>query len=1061
VIFGILGQVEVRLPDGTPVSVGGPSVRALLALLLLDAGRIVPTERLIDGVYGEDPPPGAGKALQSHVSRLRRSLRQHGGAEELVEFHPAGYRMAVDPESVDAHRFERLVADGRRAFAAGKHPHAAEVLGEAVGLWRGPALADVPHARSRATRLEELRVAAIEDHVEAELAVGARRAVIPELRALIAAHPLRERPRGLLMRALYGCGRAAEALEVYADLRRVLADEIGADPSPELAAVHLAVLRNDASLAPTKPEPSVRAPAPPGLAALPGRLTSFVGRELELARIAELSEARLITLTGPGGTGKTRLAVEAAARSDEEVCFVDLSHATDEAALTHVVAIGLGLRAPTGLTSSPSTADPTERITAALAERRLLLILDNCEHLLDAAARFTDHVLAACPSVRVLATSREPLGITGETLCPVPQLALPGPDTDIDALRAVPAVRLFVERGAAVRPGFAVTEQTAPVITRICAALDGLPLAIELAAARLRTLPVTEVAARLDDRFRLLSRGSRTAAPRHRTLHAVVEWSWDLLDPDERVFARRLTVFAGGATPAAAAVVCGVDVEEADDLLTGLTDKSLVTMVEGEAGAGPRFIMLETVRAFGAERLAEADEAMRLRRAHAEYFLGVATEAESELRGRDQLVALARLGSESANTDAALRWATRADPDLALRLHAALTWSWWLVGRRDSAVRSAELFAAVGPRAPDGLEEEYVLCVANVAACPSGHDSLSPAAIEDALDEAGAIMGRLHRRLRHPTLIVQWALVGGPERAPYDAHAAQAGDDPWCAAVGLIGIGYRKVFTGDSAGALGPITAAVEGFRTIGDRWGLANALEPLAQLAEGRGETDRAIELLTEATDLATELGSTEDLIDFLCARADLDLRGGRPDAARAGFARAEAEARRTGVPAKVRGALRGLGDVARLRGDRVAAERLYGQVLYGDEESAAWAQETRALALLGLGRLAAAGGDLATARERQRAAMTAALTPPPHARAAAAATEALAEIAALEGDGSRAALLLGAATAILGGTRHGPDRAAAEAAARALVGNAEFARAHERGSALTWEDALREAGA
>ncbi|MYS83349.1 BTAD domain-containing putative transcriptional regulator [Embleya scabrispora] len=1068
-IFGILGPVDVRLPDGSPVAVGGPGARALLALLLLDAGHIVPIERLIDGLYGEDPPAGAANALQSHVSRLRRGLRSHVGDAESIEFHTTGYRLAVDPEAVDAHRFERLVRAGRQALAAGEHASSAALLGEAVALWRGPALADVPYAGARATRLEELRVTAAEDRIEAEIVLGGLRGAIPELRVLVDAHPLRERPRGLLMRALSGSGRQAEALEVYEDLRRVLAEELGADPSPELAAVQLAVLRGElggppAPVLPTPRTPLVEPALPvPEFAAPPGRLTGFVGREHELARLTATAGERLVTLTGPGGTGKTRLAVETAARTVEQVCFVDLTRAADDAALPHVVAAALGIREAGGVSARTAESDPGARIVAVLAEHRLLLILDNCEHVVDGAATLAHRVLDGCPGVRILATSREPLGITGEVLCPVPQLALPAAGADLDTLRAAPAVELFAARAAAVRPGFVVTADNAPDVTRICAALDGLPLAIELAAARLRTLPLAEVAARLDDRFRLLSRGSRTAAPRHRTLHAVVEWSWDLLDPDERALARRLTVFAGGATLAAIATVCGVPADEADDLLAGLAEKSLVTVADGDGG---RFRMLETIRAFGVARLAEAGEEERVRRAHAEYFLALADEADAGLRGPDQLALLRRLTAEQGNTDAALRWAIGADPELALRLHAVLTWSWWLGGTRGAnSSRSAELFAAVtngigtssDVEAGGELAEEYVLCVVNAAAAPEAGGGL---VLDAALDRAAAIMSGIRRPLRHPALMVQWALVGGPDRSDPQAHVAQAADDPWARAVGLLGSGYLALFTGDTEAAAGPLSAAADGFRALGDRWGLANVLEPLAQLADWRGDSAGSAELIDEAIALASELGSIEDLIDFLNCRADLDLRAGRTAPARLGFARAEELARRTGAPVKVRMALRGLGDVARLTGDPTTATALYRQALHGDAEAAMWYLDTRSLAWVGLGRIAAAEGDRATAHEHYGAALDAALTPPASAVGAAAAVLGLAESAAHAGDERRAALLLGAAAVLRGGNRVDTDVFATEAAIRAVAGP-EFTTHYLRGAALTRDEAIRAARA
>lgn len=571
--FGILGGLDLRTDDGAPVDPGGPRPRALLTLLLLDAGQGVSAERLTDGLYGAQPPAGAANALQSQVSRLRRRLAPHAA----IEATPTGYRLAVPPDAVDLHRFEELTGRGRAALAAGDHSGAAALLREALALWRGPALPDLPDAHAERTRLDELRLAAVQDRVDADLALGGGPGLVPELRGLLVARPLDERLYGQLMRALHTAGRPAEALTVYDDARRVLADELGADPSPGLAALHLELLRGDG----------------PGRTSVPLQLTRFVGREAELARIrGALSATRLVTLTGPGGAGKTRLAIEAArARTDPasphartgraEVCFVELAPLADGARLPYAVLSALGVRegfrTPAG--------DGTDRLLAALEERELLLVLDNCEHLVEDAARLSALLLASCPGVRILATSRESLQITGETLVPVPPLA---PD---------PAVRLFVDRARLVRPEFEGHARVAAV----CAALDGLPLAIELAAARLRTLTPDELADRLDDRFRLLSRGDRSKAPRHRTLRAVVEWSWDLLDEEERELARRLTVFPGGATLDAVEAVCELPYPEG--LLASLVEKSLV-----EASGG-RYRMLETIRAFlvGLARTAVAE----------------------------------------------------------------------------------------------------------------------------------------------------------------------------------------------------------------------------------------------------------------------------------------------------------------------------------------------------------------------------------------------------------------------------------------------------------------------
>jgi DNA-binding SARP family transcriptional activator len=437
--FGILGPTQVWHADGREVTVGGRRLRALLALLLLDAGKVVTAERLIDGLYGGNPPGDAANALQSQVSRPRQLLRDQDRPGGPVESHPAGYRLAVQPDEVDARRFERLAAQGRRALAAGEAPRAAALLREALGLWRGPALADLeglPFAQAQAVRLEELRVGAVEDRVEAELTLGGQPTLVAELEQLVAAYPLRERLRGQLMRALYAAGRQAEALAAFEEARRTLAEELGADPSAELAAVHLAVLRADPALAgPAGREAAAGLGRQAAPRRLPAQLTSFVGRAEEVGRVGKLlGEARLVTLTGPGGAGKTRLAIEAAGREPDEVCFVDLAplgRGADVAPAT-LAALGLrdaGLLAPRAPDGGGPPPDVTWRLVAALADRRMLLLLDNCEHVVEAAARLSHRLLEACPTLRILATSREALGITGEALWPVPPLALPPPGT--------------------------------------------------------------------------------------------------------------------------------------------------------------------------------------------------------------------------------------------------------------------------------------------------------------------------------------------------------------------------------------------------------------------------------------------------------------------------------------------------------------------------------------------------------------------------------------------------------------------------------------------------------
>ncbi|SEG88829.1 Predicted ATPase [Nonomuraea solani] len=972
--------------DGEAIAVGGPRLRALLAMLLLHAGRPVDVRLLAEGLYGPEAPGDAAHALQSQVSRLRRRL---GG----IEFGAAGYRLVVDPGDIDVHRFERLAGSGRQALALGDHGGAARLLGEALDLWRGPALADVidaPFAGEQAARLEEARVAVLEDLAEARLAGGEHRDLAAELPQIVAAHPLRERPRGQLMRALYGSGRKAEALQVFEDARRTLAEELGVDPSPELGGVHLALLR--------------AGPSPVGVrGGVPAQLTSFVGRDGDLERVrALLAEHRLVTLTGPGGVGKTRLAIEAATQAPAEaagqegggsgrrewgeVRFVDLAPLADGAAVPQALINALGLREAGLVPALSGPLDPVERLVAGLAERRVLLVLDNCERVVTEVAALVRRLLAACPDLRILVTSRERLGLTGETLHPVPPLSLDG--------GGPAAVRLFADRAAAVRPGFVVDDANAETVLRVCRALDGLPLAIELAAARLRSLTLEEVEARLDDRFRLLSRGDRSAAPRHRTLRSVVEWSWDLLSRPEQELAARLTVFSGGAALQAAARVCGPSEGEAVELLADLVDKSLV-----EAGAG-RYRMLETVHEFCAERL-DGGEREQVRAAHAAYFLDLAQTAEPHLRGPDQVEWLARLDAERGNLHAALHWAAAADPVLALRLLAALSWQGQLRGLPGERIAvAARLLGTIGDEPPAGLDEEYVLCLAHAAVADNTHDRRLRDHLERLAD----------RRLRYPFLRVLRFMMNGP------SGGGEVLADPWSRAFALLESGVASLLDGERAAAGRAFRAALEGFRATGDRWGILTALEQLAGVADERdlerlagvadgmdlgpviGVADEtgAAALLAEAIDLAGRLGAVEDLTRLLVSNADrLVNANGLPDAdgvagadgladvsrdvsrvadvgwliaARAEYERAAEFARRTGTPETQAGALRGLADVARLRGELPVARELYERALRGCGRASMGAALTRRRILIGLGRIAEAERDTDEARAHYR---------------------------------------------------------------------------------------------
>jgi predicted ATPase/DNA-binding SARP family transcriptional activator len=1060
--FGILGQLQVRRGDGREVTVGGRRLRALLALLLVDAGKVVPPERLIDELYGGNPPSDAGNALQSQVSRLRGLLREEGRPGPLVELHPGGYRLVLEADEVDAHRFEQLAAEGRRALAAGDRARAVSLLREALGLWRGPALADlgeVTFARAQAVRLEELRVSAVEDRAEAELALGGHPTLVAELERSVAAYPLRERLRGLLMRALYAAGRQAEALTVFEEARRTLAEELGADPSAELAAVHLAVLRADPSLA----GPAQRGEVP--RQGLPAQLTSFVGRAEEVRRVARLlGETRLVTLTGPGGAGKTRMAIEAAGREPGAVCFVELAPVGEGADVPLAVLGALGVRdarlLPPRAPNQPGPpSDSTERLVAALADRPMLLVLDNCEHVIEAAARLTHHLLSACPMLRVLATSREALGITGETVWPVPPLALPPRGAASSEALVYPAVRLFADRAAAVWPDFAVDAVDTEAVVRICRTLDGLPLAIELAAARLRSLSLAEIASRLDDRFALLSRGDRTAAPRHQTLRAAVEWSWDLLSDAEQTLARQLAVFAGAATLQAAERVCGLPAAEAGELLASLVEKSLVDAVgENER----RYRMLETVRAFCAERLAEAGEMERLRRAHAAFFLDLAQTADRHLRSSEQLEWLGRLDVEHADLTAALRRSIdAAEVGPALRLLAALASYWWLRGRRgEGAVLAGDLLDRIGPDPPAGLEEEYALCVLHVAVGGSAGPELRAH-----LEAAQSIVYTMGRPARQPFLAVLSAAASGPmpqEDVRLDPTRQRylTSPDPWIRALARLGNGYELLAGGKVTEAEREFAGALARFRALGERWGTGMVLAELAALADRRGDRERFVALTDQALDLAEQLDAADDVADLLCRRAGASVHAGDLAGAQTDYGRAAELARLAGTAEQLAEAHRGLGEIARLRGDLDEARRLCELAL--DECPAGWyiADEIRMGIMVALGRVAEAEGDAGAARGWYRRAL-AALGLGWFAVEADAA-EGLAGVALLEGDGDRAALLLGVGAALRGASVPGdPHIARVSAEARARIGEAAYQRAYQRGAAMTRDQALALLGA
>ncbi|WP_189237317.1 AfsR/SARP family transcriptional regulator [Planomonospora parontospora] len=1117
--FAVLGPLEIHR-RGEAVEITGRRLRALLCLLALDAGRTVPTDRLVAGVWGDRPPAAVTNALQALVSRLRAVL---GDPRGLVEATATGYRLAAGPEQVDAHRFARLAAKGRAALGAGSPAEAAATLRAALELWRGPALADLGGdeiAASALARLEALRLAALEDRIEADLLLGRETGLAAELPALIAAHPFRERLRGQFMRALYGSGRRVEALAAFEDARALFAEELGADPSPGLADLHLSMLRGEPvdgrertpvpeppsapvpggtprpASAPgpgraprpasgAVPAPAVDAVAGRGSAPAPGaagsprrgnlraRLTSFVGRDHDVARTAELlARYRLVTLLGPGGAGKSRLAVETAEAVagglPDGVWLAELAPVADPAEVPQTVFSALELRdgplvRPGAL--PPPARDPLSRLLSALAEKRLLIVLDNCEHLIEAAARLADRVLADCPDVRVLATSREPLGITGELTWPVPPLEIPPPagGTDggpADAAPDYPAVRLFAERAATVRPGYR-PEAEIEAVVRICRELDGMPLAIELAAARLRSLSAGQIAHRLDDRFRLLTGGSRTALPRHQTLRAVVEWSWDLLDEPERTLLRRLSVFTGGIALEAAERICageGLPRGDVLDVLARLVDKSLVAVAGHDPV--PRYRMLETIRAYAAERLAASGERERLRLAHAVHFTELAEAADPGLRDRRQAACLAEMAGEHDNLSAALRWAAEEGRvDLALRLVGALGWYWWLRGHRtEGAHRAREVLGKAGGADPGPLA---------LARSAYGINAVGAGI---ALDAARAELAEAIRLAReevpppwHPLVALAGPIVALFLGAtPDDGHLDEmsAHPDPWVRALLHLFLGAEQLAAGRLDACEAEMLACLDGFRRLGERWGTGNALAVLGELDFLRGEPERGLERLREAIAVLEEIAAVDELA-YMRGRLAfaLNLMGDR-ETARELLEESLRFALRNGDRVGGMSLLAARGDFAREAGDFAEARRYYADALRMVETEPSMPVQVRAMINVSLGLLAEQEGDLARARRLLEAALEQAAGST-DAGALGMALIGLSGLVLSEGDPAGAASLLGGAATVRGVEAVVDfDHVRITGRTRAALGEEGFSLHYGRGRALSREGVVSLAG-
>ncbi|MGW9495063.1 AfsR/SARP family transcriptional regulator [Streptomyces prasinus] len=1139
--FGVLGPLAVWDDEGREVRVPEAKVRALLADLLAHEGKPVSADRLVHDLWGDAPPGKPSGALQAKISQLRRVV----GRDRVIR-QPPGYRLLLDHggDEVDAVRFRALVTEARPV----RDPRArAALLTEALELWRGPAFADFADGlfvRGAAQRLAEQRLSVLEDQAQARLEAGDHALLAGELADLVAGHPLRERLRAVQMRALYAAGRQSEALTTYEDLRTRLAEELGVDPSPDLAALHRAVLRQDPGLSATayaygasagepagpadrtSPQdlastaatvrrastavgprpagapssattphvvsgPSAAAPAPPTRSHLPVPLTPLVGRGQALTDLSGLlTGTRLVTLTGPGGVGKTRLAVAAATAERDRALtgeladgawFVEFSglRAGTAADLAEVVAAALGIRddAPRSLPGT-GTGTPSlpHRLADALRDRRTLLVLDNCEHVVDAAAELTELLLRTAPGLRVLATGQEPLGLAGEAVF----LVEPLPRAD--------AVRMFMERAAAATPGFprepdAPTGPERRAVAEICRRLDGIPLALELAATRVRALGVVELAVRLNDRFRVLTFGQRGAPARQQTLRAVIDWSWELLSAPERIVLRRLAAHTDGCDLAAAEAVCagdGVTRDEVLDLVTRLVGRSLVVVVDGPVG--PRYRLLESVAAYATERLHEMEDIVAVRDRHLRHYRALAEHAGPQLRGAGQRAWLARLDAESGNLrtalDEAVRRAGAAEPEEAFRLAAALAWWWLLRGRLTEARRSLEAVRAVAPappgsavasgaagRGPDApaelvlLHTAFVLLTGEHAANATTADGVGHTAdaIPDPLCRARALW------LCAYGLFSAGDAAGSRELNTRALTLFTTAEDQWGTAAALGLRATLALVRGDLAGLGRDGTRSARIFRELGDRWGELQTVSPLAALAEIEGAYQDAERRQHEGLRMARELGLEAEVSARLSGLGRLALLARDWDGARDLHEQALRIAAEQGYKYGEIHSEMGLALGARRSGDLDGAEAHLLHIRDGYAEFSSQAGDHLLLAELGF--VAELRGDASGAVSHHLAGLEIARALA-ESRALALSLEGLAGAAALSGHrfaATRAAVLLGAAAAAR--NRAGAPLPPAErsdvdrvtASAQAVLGPDAFSEAYDRGTRLTPEEGIR----
>ena len=924
-----MGKLEVRLLGpfemvvaGRPVEVPGAKRQALVACLALRAGRVVPTDTLVEALWGSELPAAPRNAVQHHVTRLRRAL-----GTDTIRLAADGY--ALDGAVVDAIQFEELLAAARGALRAGDARGAADTIADALALWRGPALLGLPQsswATAEAGRLESLRLDALEERFEAALALGEHADLVSAIRAALDESPFRERLWGQLMLALYRSGRQADALDVFQEARRVLMDELALEPGPELRRLQEAILAHDPAIAPVPlaPRPRGNVPAPS---------TSFVDREAELGQVVELlREHRLVTLTGPPGVGKSRLALEAARSLESELrggaWHVGFANARSAADVVRLVTQAVDARG----------ADPLARVVARLRDTDAILVFDACEHVLEETAGVVEAVLTGCPGVRLLATSREVLHVPGEVRVRVEPLAVPGLGSG-DAV-GFPAVELFNARARAARPGFELTDEDAWLAAEISRLVDGLPLAIELAAARVNVLGLAEILSLVRRRLELL-RDQPASDVARAALGTLVEWSYDLLHADEKTLLHQVAVHRGGASLrslVASGADHGLDEATVIQLLGALADKSIVTVSFPSPDA--RYDVLDTVRDYALERLAEGGGLSAAQKAHAEYYAALADAARAELRGPDWQACVRRLELEHDNLWAALAYARAApDPGIAIRL-GALGWYFVLAERVSDGRRFVELaLASASEDAPVALRLELVAFL-----CFLATEELDL----DAAIEAG-----------------ERALAATEPRAPQSALVEAA-------------LSLALAESGDSQRAAVLAEKAHARLEATGDDWSIAAVSLLRAQVAAPAGDMSTVAAMAAQAYRHADAIEFDAFQVPAMLLEAWVAERRGEGSAAAEAYQRAFALAGRAGFADHAAFALAGLGWNAYASGDLRKAEELERQALAAAEAARSpWAA---AHARVRLARVLAAAGDADTAEALYRDVLEWSDKPRPH---------------------------------------------------------------------------------